>query len=216
MVEDVEASYDCVAETYARRCFHEFDHKPFDREVLDRFAEHVRRRGPVCDLGCGPGEVARYLHARGVENILGIDISPAMVAQARRLNPSLAFRQGDMLELEVEDDSWSGIAAFYSIIHIPRERIADALREMRRVLEPGGLLLLTFHIGQEVVHLEKWWGHEVSLNFFYFETEDMIANLERGGFEIDLVLERDPYQDVEAPTRRAYVFATNSEKEKRR
>jgi ubiquinone/menaquinone biosynthesis C-methylase UbiE len=209
MAKGVRASYDCVAEEYGRRYFHEFDHKPFDREILDRFAERVRGRGPVCDLGCGPGEVACYLHAHGVEDVLGIDISSGMVEQALKLNPDLIFRQGDMLSLEAENDSWGGLAAFYSIIHIPRERVADALREMERVLKPGGMLLLTFHIGQKTVHLDEWWGNEVSLDFFYFETKEMTTNLERAGFEIEKVVERDPYQDVEAQTRRAYVFAKN-------
>jgi ubiquinone/menaquinone biosynthesis C-methylase UbiE len=209
MAKGVRASYDCVAEEYGRRYFHEFDHKPFDREILDRFAERVRGRGPVCDLGCGPGEVACYLHSHGVEDVLGIDISSGMVEQALKLNPDLIFRQGDMLSLEAENDSWGGLAAFYSIIHIPRERVADALREMERVLKPGGMLLLTFHIGQETVHLDEWWGNEVSLDFFYFETKEMTTNLERAGFEIEKVVERDPYQDVEAQTRRAYVFAKN-------
>ena len=111
MAKGVRASYDCVAEEYGRRYFHEFDHKPFDREILDRFAERVRGRGPVCDIGCGPGEVACYLRDQGVEDVLGIDISPGMVEQARKLNPGVTFHQGDMLNLEAEDDSWGGIAA---------------------------------------------------------------------------------------------------------
>ncbi len=60
-------SYDRVADEYARRIFDELDHKPFDREILDGFADAVRGLGPVCDLGCGPGQVARYLRARGVD-----------------------------------------------------------------------------------------------------------------------------------------------------
>jgi ubiquinone/menaquinone biosynthesis C-methylase UbiE len=207
MAKGVRASYDCVAEEYGRRYFHEFDHKPFDRETLDRFAERVRGQGPVCDMGCGPGEVACYLRARGVEDVLGVDISPGMVEQARKLNPGVTFHQGDMLNLEAEDNSWGGIAAFYSIIHIPRDQVVAALREMRRVLKPEGLLLLTFHVGQEGVHLDEWWGNEVAVDFYYFEPGEMKGYLESAGLEIEEVIERDPYKDVEAQTRRAYVFA---------
>jgi ubiquinone/menaquinone biosynthesis C-methylase UbiE len=207
MAKGVQASYDCVAKEYSRRCFHEFDHKPFDREILDRFAERVRGRGPVCDMGCGPGEAACYLRARGVENVLGIDISPGMVEQTRKLNPGVTFHQGDMLDLEAEDNSWGGIAAFYSIIHIPRVQVVDALQEMKRVLKPAGLLLLTFHIGQETLHVDEWWGNEVSVDFYYFEIDEMKGYLESAGFEIEEVIERDPYKDAEAQTRRAYVLA---------
>jgi trans-aconitate methyltransferase len=63
---EVEDSYDRVAKEYATRIFRELNHKPLDRELLDRFALRVHGIGPVCDLGCGPGHVARYLHERGV------------------------------------------------------------------------------------------------------------------------------------------------------
>jgi hypothetical protein len=54
--------YDRVAEEYVKRIFEELAHKPLDRALLDRFAEQMRGLGPACDVGCGPGQVARYLH----------------------------------------------------------------------------------------------------------------------------------------------------------
>jgi len=91
----LQADYDPVAEEYAEKFFHELQHKPFDRELLDRFATRVQGLGPVCDLGCGPGQIARYLHERGVD-AFGVDLSPAMVEVAQRLNPGIHFEQGDM------------------------------------------------------------------------------------------------------------------------
>src|SRR5215468_1483095 len=114
-----QTSYDLVAEEYVRRIFDELQHKPLDRQLLERFAASVRDVGPACDMGCGPGHVARYLHDRGVA-VCGVDLSPAMVDRAQRLTPSVEFRQGDMLALDVPDGIWAGIAAFYSIIHIRR------------------------------------------------------------------------------------------------
>ena len=84
---------------------------------------------PACDMGCGPGHVARYLSEQGLE-MVGVDLSPAMVERARRLTPQVEFRQGDMLALDVPDESWAGIAAFYSIIHIPRSDLPQALGEL--------------------------------------------------------------------------------------
>ncbi|MCJ7622171.1 MAG: class I SAM-dependent methyltransferase, partial [Anaerolineaceae bacterium] len=141
---DLQESYDRVAEEYASRLYKEMEKKPLDRQLLDRFADDVKDLGPVCDMGCGPGQIARYLSYHDVDDVFGIDLSPEMVALARRLNPDIAFRQGNILSLEKEDNSWGGVAAFYSIIHIPRGQVVNALRELKRVLKPGGLLLLSF------------------------------------------------------------------------
>jgi SAM-dependent methyltransferase len=130
-----------------------------------------------------------------------------MVGEARRLNPGIEFRQGNMLSLGVEDEVWGGIAAFYSIIHVPREDILRALRELRRALRPGGMLLLAFHVGQEIIHLEEWWGANVSADFTFFLPDEMAGYLEAAAFEVEEVIEREPYPEVEHPSRRAYMFA---------
>ena len=132
-----------------------------------------------------------------------------MVRQAQRLNPEINFRQGDMLALsDVGENSYGGIAAFYSIVHIPRPKLSQALREFARVLRPRGVLLLAFHIGREVKHLDEWWGKEVSLDFLFYETEEVKGELTAAGFVPEEVIERDPYPEaVEYQSRRAYIFA---------
>jgi SAM-dependent methyltransferase len=166
----------------------------------------VRGLGPVCDLGCGPGQIARYLHERGVD-AFGVDLSPAMIEAAQRLNPGIHFEQGNMQALRAADGAWAGIAAFYSIIHIPRESVVSALRELRRVLQPNGLLLLAFHVGDEVVHLDEWWDKPVALDFVFFSLAEMEGYVREAGFVIEEVLERAPYETVEHPSRRGYIVA---------
>ncbi len=203
---DLQTSYDRVAEEYARRMLHELDNKPLDRELLERFARQTAGKGRVADLGCGPGQIARYLHDHGAD-AFGIDLSPAMVDLARREHPGVEFQQGDMRALDLPDESLAGIAAFYSIIHIPRAEAISVLKELRRVLRPGGLLLLTFHCGDEVHHLDEWWDQPVSVDFVFFQPDEMIGYLGQAGFVLDERIERDPYPEVEAQTHRAYLFA---------
>lgn len=203
---DTRAAYDLVAADYAAHYQDEMDHKPFDRDCLDRLIRAVGGLGPICDLGCGPGQIARYLRARGAAT-LGVDLSPQMVAEAARLNPAIPFHQGDMLSLPDADGAWGGIAAFYCIIHIPREQVAAALGEMRRVLRPGGTLLLTFHVGDRVQRVEQWWDKQVDLDFMFYRSDEMEAWLRQAGFELVQTLERDPNPAVEKPTRRSYIFA---------
>src|SRR6478752_6855340 len=91
---DLEASYDRVADEYARRLAHELESKPADRAFLDELLQRVGALGPICDLGCGPGQVARYLRDHGAE-ALGVDLSPGMIDQARALHPGIPFVAGD-------------------------------------------------------------------------------------------------------------------------
>jgi SAM-dependent methyltransferase len=205
-IRNTQTRYDQVAAENAEKFKDEMDSKPFDRDCLDRLAREVGSLGPICDMGCGPGQIGRYLHRCGVET-LGVDLSPGMVAEAQRLNPEIPFHQGNMLSLPDADNSWGGIAAFYCIIHIPREQIVDALREMKRVLKPGGILLVTFHIGEEIKHLDEWWEKPVNVDFAFYLPEEMESWLEEAGYELQDTLVREPNPEVEVATRRAYLFA---------
>jgi|SRR5215469_2719486 len=205
---NIRKSYDAVARTYADEIYGELKRKPFDRELLDRFAALVRGHGRTCDIGCGPAQIARYLKDRNVD-AFGLDLSAGMLREARRLNPDLAFLESSMLALGLASESVYAIAAFYSIIHIPRRQVVSALVEMRRVLKRGGHLLLTFHLGSEDSYHEELLGHAVSLDLALFTTAEMSGYLREAGFRIEEVLERDAYApEVEYQSRRGYLWAS--------
>ena len=206
-ISDVQSGYDLVADEYARRISDELRHKALDCRLLDRFAESVRNSGIACDLGCGPGHLARYLHGRGIQ-VYGMDLSTGMLERARRLNPGIEFNQGDMRTLPVGDNTWAGIAAFYAIVHLPLPDLDRSLREMMRVLAPGGRLLLSFHIGEDTAQIEDLWESGAALEFHFFRVSTVRGSIERAGFEIEEIIERDPYApEVEYQSRRAYIFA---------
>lgn len=210
-LETIRTDYDGLAQEYAERLFDELERKPLDCEVLRRFAARVGARGSVCELGCGPGHVARFLHQAGVK-VSGLDLSPGMVEQARRLNPEIDFRVGNMLALDLADGAVEGIAAFYCIVNLAPELLPLVFAEMARVLTPGGLALLAFHMGNRAgdhaMHPGELWGNPVAMEFFFHSTADVEAMLGAAGFEIDERIEREPYApEVEYQTRRAYILA---------
>jgi SAM-dependent methyltransferase len=201
----IRESYNRLAEEYARRIGDELQHKPLDRELLNRFARQTRG-GEVCDMGCGPGHVARYLRDAGA-SVFGLDLSPGMLEQARKLNPQMLFREGNMLALDLGDATLAGVAAFYAIVNISGKSLPLIFREIHRVLKSGGLLLLAFHVGNEILHEDELWGQKISLDFLLFQPSDIKLDLEAVGFIIEEVVEREPYPEVEYPSRRAYIFA---------
>ncbi len=201
----VADSYDAVAEEYAEKFLHELDGKPFDRARLDEFAAELAGAGRVVDLGCGPGHVAAYLAERGCDT-LGIDLSPRMVAVAARLHPTLEFRVGDMLGLALRDASIAGIAAFYSVIHVPRARVPVALAEMARVLAPGGRLVLAVHRGEGEMQADEFLGKSVRFEATLFEPDELAGLVENAGLVLGDVTARPPYAE-ESATERIYVRA---------
>jgi SAM-dependent methyltransferase len=201
---DLAGDYDRIADSYTDAYGDELDRKQFDRDVLDRFAVNIA--GLVCDLGCGPGHVSRYLHSRGVQ-VIGLDLSPRMIAIACRRNPGLRYEIGDMRKLRAPACSFGGILSFYALIHIRRDEVVSVLREMWRVLNPAGRLLLACHSGRGDVHAEERFGHPVSLDATLFEPDELAGYVADAGFVVDETLVRKPY-DFEYQAEKIYLLAT--------
>ena len=203
----MRAFYDAVACEYAEHFADELNDKPLDRALLERFAADVGGAEPVYDLGCGPGgQTTAFLHARGVE-VRGMDLSPVAVAEAARRHPHIAFEKGDMLALPLADGAAAGIVAFYSIVHFSPEQLRTSIREMGRVMRPGAPLLIAFHIGDEVVHVDELFGRRASIDFRFHPVERVEDAMRGAGLaEVEAIM-REPYPEVEHPTRRAYLFA---------
>jgi ubiquinone/menaquinone biosynthesis C-methylase UbiE len=204
--ESIRENYDRLAKDYALKIYGELEHKPLDRELLTRFAADAKGRGTICDMACGPGHVTRFLRDAGAD-VFGIDLSPQMIVQARALNPDISYREGNMLALDLESGSLAGITAFYAIVNIPMTSLPTVFAGMLRVLQPGGLLLLAFHIGDEVMRPEELWGNRIGMDFYQLQPHRIEHLLTEAGFVIDDVIERDPYPDIEFQSRRAYIFA---------
>lgn len=207
-IRTIRDDYDRLAADYTAHVAAELQHKPLDCELLRRFAACVR--GPLCDMGCGPGHVTRFLKDAGAD-VFGLDLSPKMLEHARKLNPDIRFQEGNMLALDLEDGALSGISAFYAIVNISKDTLPQVFREMARVLAPGGRLLLAFHTGDEVLREKELWGHRFTMDFLLLPPLEIKQQLEQAGLMVDEVIERDPYPEIEYPSHRAYLFVHKPE-----
>jgi len=201
-------SYDTVAADYASLLADELAAKPLDRAMLGAFAEHVRAEGgggPVADLGCGPGRVTAHLRDLGL-SAFGVDLSPRMVAEARRRYPDLRFEVGTMTAPDIADGSLGGALAWYSLVHTPPEELGPYMAGFHRILAPGGHLLMAFKAGDgEGVRLEYAYGHPVDLDVYRFAPDRVAGLLEGAGFDVRARLVRAA--DPEERTPQAFLLA---------
>jgi protein-L-isoaspartate O-methyltransferase len=142
--------WSAYADEYATRFADELAGKIWDRALLTGFADLVLARpGPVLEVGSGPGVMAAWLHSLGLD-ISGLDLSPQMVAIARRDHPEVPFEVGSMTDLRRPDATLAGLVAWYSIIAVPDEALPALFAGFHRVLAPGAPLILSFQVGDEV------------------------------------------------------------------
>lgn len=205
--EKVLRCYNQVADEYAADRWDEISKKHLDRLLLKEFAATNKRKGPCADFGCGPGQTTKFLYDNGLKSITGIDLSPAMVATARRLAPQIKFETGDLLNIAYSPDYLGSALAFYAIVHFTMDQIRTCFREINRVLKTGGDFLFSFHAGDDVVHFDKAHDKDVDIDLLFFKTDDIVALLYETGFTTIDAIERRPYDDVEYASRRAYIWA---------
>ena len=192
------SSYDTDASGYAEKVRGLLDGMPYLRASLALFAELVEAAGggPVADVGCGPGYVTGHLHDAGLD-VFGIDLSPEMVALARRDYPGLRFEVGTMTDLALADDSVAGIVAFWSVIHVPDHAVPGVFQQFRRVLRPRGLVLVGFHVGDETRHTsEGYTGRPINVESHHRRPSEVAGWLRDAGFAIEAELVIRPDDDV--------------------
>ena len=208
--KDIIDCYNKTALNYAGKFIDELRGKHLDRILLNSFATENLNKGKLIDLGCGPGQTTKYLSDCGITDLVGVDISPSMVTVARSFNPILNFETADILNLKYPDNTFGSAIAFYSIVHFDYRQVKAAFKEIKRVLAENGQFLFSFHIGDNVVHLDNFLDHQVNIDFYFFEINKIIDLLTEAGFEIIDTIERQPYKDAEYPSKRAYIWTNKT------
>lgn len=191
-LDDIRTSYDTVATSYAELVRDGADGEPESFDLLAKLADDR----PVLDVGCGPGRTTGVLAARGLQ-VTGIDLSPGMIEVARRDHPELDFRVGSMTGLDLPDGEFGGVVSWWSIIHLPRDVVPQAIAEFYRVLAPGGVLLLGFHVGTESTHKTSGYGgHPMNIHVHRWTSAALTEIAVTAGFT--------PYLDTVTPDDRLF------------
>ena len=203
--ERVKTSYDAVATAYADSLLTELAGLPFETWLLDRVAAHAAG-GPVVEVGCGPGHVTAYLADAGAD-ASGIDLSPGMVAEARRRFPEGSYAVGDLRTLmrPTTAPGWAAVLGWYSLIHLAPSELPDAVGALARPLDAGGWLVLALHAGSEVRHHDVWFDRPVDLDFVLHQEGEIVALVRAAGLVDVEWYRRGPLEHRGESTQRLYV-----------
>ena len=211
-VATARAAYDMTAPRYVQFVGTEISSAtegPIDQSLLVAFVELVKRQtiDRVADIGCGPGRAAAFMAERGLD-VVGVDISQAMLTVARSAHPHIKFEEGQLDALPFETGVIAGAVCWYSIIYTPPDSLADAFGELARVLMPGGYLLLAFQAEDEPVHRTNAHGTHLPLTSYRHSVQDVADRLEDIGFKIYSTVLRAPDLENET-TFQGFVIASS-------
>ncbi len=181
-LEIVRASYDRVADNYISMSVGDLAPSPWLRAALGAFAEDVRALGPVLDVGCGPGTVTAYLAGLGVD-VSGVDLSPRMIAHARRLHHELRFAVASATELDLAEASLGGVLGWWSLFNLPRNVLPGVLSSFARALVPGGQVLLGTHVGDGDIERTEVYGMPVTWTTHLWQPQQLTALLSQAGLQ---------------------------------
>lgn len=131
---------------------------------LVRFSSRVARNARILDYGCGQGRLCGELAAQGFTNLLGVDSSPEMIRHARERHPGIEFSVIEAQRVPLEDASVDAALLFAVLTCTPEpDAQRELFAELRRVLRPGGLLLVSdYPLQTDARNLERYerFAHE--------------------------------------------------------
>jgi len=207
---ETREAYDLAAANYAKEIPDTAFESELDLAMIRLFVELLGERAHVLDAGCGTGRMTTHLRALHPSlELTGVDLSPGMLAQARLAVPDVEFVVGDLGALPFEDASFDGVLAWYSIIHTPDGGLPSVFAELRRVLRPGGAVLLGFQAGSGERLIQRAYGHDLDLLAYRHDVDAVAAALTPAGFDVHTRLDRSPRGEFER-SHQGFVLAVAS------
>jgi SAM-dependent methyltransferase len=196
--------YNTTHQEYFNKYSDELEKKPYDQDFLIRFSALIEKQGNVLDIGCcSTAQQARFFRGNGF-TVTSIDLSENCIETAKRNFPCIDFIQMDMLAMDFSDDSFDAINAFYSIIHIPNEKLDNLFADFNRILKVNGKIGIAVHAGDFYGYLNE---NEKPVFFRFYTQNELKSLLENHGFKILELEQRKPIYDFEFQSERIYLIA---------
>ncbi|PKM92157.1 MAG: hypothetical protein CVU81_01965 [Euryarchaeota archaeon HGW-Euryarchaeota-1] len=192
--------YDKIAEQYAKKF-------PNPSEHINEFLALLPKNAKILDAGCGVGIDSNYMASKGFE-IVGIDLSTEMLKLAKQKFPQIDFRQEDIRKLDFPPNSFDGILASCSIVHIPKKDVPALLEKFHQILKNEGVIYLALQEGKpEEIFIDEPLKPDEKLFLNIISFDEIKSLLVKKGFSIVKKYEREPKLKGELKYTKLYVIA---------
>ncbi len=163
---------------------------------VEDFANQFKKGARILDVGCGSGRDALFLSQKGL-TITGIDFSKELIQIAREKVPQATFLVMDFEKLTFSNNSFDGIWANASLLHMPRKKLLPVLKKLYKILVAGGYVFMQFRVGEgEKFTLERRGNAMLKRFYAYYSCDELKNMLKQAGFrklqyELDTIISGD-------------------------
>jgi SAM-dependent methyltransferase len=177
----VERGYDAIAERYDLVTRANRGPETYFRSFLDGVLARIPRDGRVLDLGCGGGSITYELTRRA--RVVGLDRSAVQLALAGAAAPRAHLVRADIAGVAFRQGSFDAVVAFWTLIHVQRDRHRSVFADIHEWLKPGGFVAGTFGTSDSPEDVEEdFFGAPMAWSHFDAETNRRL--LRDAGFEL--------------------------------
>lgn len=201
-VPRTRAFYQTVADAYALLVADVGFEGALELSLIADFVDQLAHgeRVDIVDAGCGTGRMIGHLRSLSASvRPIGVDLSPAMLAHARAAHPDVELVEAPLQRMSLPGESADGIHAWYSVIHTSPADLPEVLSEFRRVLRPGGLVLLGFQSGFGERRRSGAYGHDIELHAYLHDTAAVSSALTAARFVVEVRMDRGPRREERLP-----------------
>ncbi len=207
--DEVRAAYDVIADEYLRRVAVARESagvRSGVQSLINELHERVPRGGRVIDLGCGAGVPFTASLADSFD-VTGVDFSERQLEFARQRVPEASFVQSDMTEVEFPVGEFDAVTAFFSIIHVHRDRHQSLFRNIASWLKPNGIFVASLgKHGKEEAWEDDWLG--ARMFWSYHEPETALEQISKAEMQIDRSWHETVEEGIDGPETFFWVIAS--------
>lgn len=206
-IQKTIAVYNAMAQEYAKKLA---DYAP--RPEQEKFVSLLSKNAKVLDAGCGPGRDCEYFTKHGL-NVVGVDLSEKLLKIARHRIPNVMFEKQDLRHLQFSTNSFEGIWACASLLHLRREEIPEVLKSFYNLLKLGGVLFIQVKEGSGETDIAEALSSNMTRHFTYFSLSELKKLLENAGFNVEDIYTWN--EEVRRPGRRDLVWISSFSRKRR-